>query len=150
MTRYRFVLHTPHERPDTDTVNALVAFLHEHLDRYGDKPEDIRRCLDYALSQHEGKGGAILIAHKQEEDAIVGAVVFNATGMSGYIPENILVYIAVHGEHRGQGLGKALMTRALTAVEGGIALHVEPDNPARFLYQKLGFTSKYLEMRLTR
>jgi|FLYL01.1.fsa_nt_gi ribosomal protein S18 acetylase RimI-like enzyme len=150
MASYRYELVTPHEPPDETTVDALVAFLHEHLDRYGDKPEDIRRCLDYALSQQEGKGGAVLVAYEDEKDAIVGAVVFNATGMSGYIPENILVYIAVHGEHRGQGLGKALMTRALDAVEGGIALHVEPDNPARFLYEKLGFTSKYLEMRLTR
>jgi ribosomal protein S18 acetylase RimI-like enzyme len=150
MASYRYELFTLHKPPDETTVDALVAFLHEHLDRYGDKPEDIRRCLDYALSQQEGKGGAILVAYEVEEDAIVGAVVFNATGMSGYIPENILVYIAVHGEHRGQGLGRALMTRALNAVEGGIALHVEPDNPARFLYEKLGFTSKYLEMRLTR
>jgi hypothetical protein len=26
----------------------------------------------------------------------------------------------------------------------------EPDNPAKFLYEKLGFTNKYLEMRLQR
>jgi ribosomal protein S18 acetylase RimI-like enzyme len=33
-------------------------------------------------------------------------------------------------------------------LRGNIALHVEPDNPAKILYEKLGFTNKYLEMRL--
>ncbi len=48
---------------------------------------------------------------------------------------------------RGMGIGKKLMTQALTMTQGGVALHVEPDNPARKLYEKLGFTHKYLEMR---
>lgn len=42
------------------------------------------------------------------------------------------------------------MSMAIEMANGGIALHVEPDNPARYLYEKLGFTHKYLEMRLTR
>jgi ribosomal protein S18 acetylase RimI-like enzyme len=79
---------------------------------------------------------------------VVGAVVVNQTGMQGYIPENILVYIAVHRDLRGQGIGKVLMTEAINLAKGDIALHVEPDNPARHLYQKLGFDNKYLEMRL--
>ncbi|HAB28956.1 MAG TPA: GNAT family N-acetyltransferase, partial [Xanthomarina gelatinilytica] len=32
--------------------------------------------------------------------------------------------------------------------EGDVALHVEPNNPAIKLYESLGFTNKYLEMRL--
>ena len=40
------------------------------------------------------------------------------------------------------------MNEAIKNTKGGIALHVEPNNPARFLYEKLGFTNKYLEMRL--
>ncbi|MCB0741696.1 MAG: GNAT family N-acetyltransferase, partial [Chitinophagaceae bacterium] len=68
----------------------------------------------------------------------------------GYIPENILVYIAVHKSYRGKGLGKELMKKTMDRAKGSIALHVEPDNPAKFLYEKLGFTNKYLEMRLQR
>jgi ribosomal-protein-alanine N-acetyltransferase len=80
-------------------------------------------------------------------EQIVGAVVINETGMGGYIPENILVYIAIHNGYRGQGLGKKMMKLALESCKGDVALHVEPDNPARFLYEKLGFENKYLEMR---
>ncbi len=82
----------------------------------------------------------------RDEGEIVGAVVMNKTGMSGYIPENILVYIAVDSNQRGKGLGKKLMSTAIEMAHGAIALHVEPDNPARYLYEKLGFTNKYLKM----
>ena len=67
-----------------------------------------------------------------------------------YIPENILVYIAVHQSHRGKGLGKKLMEYTLENCKGDIALHVEADNPAKHLYEKFGFKIPYLEMRLKR
>ncbi|MEX2511306.1 MAG: GNAT family N-acetyltransferase [Cyclobacteriaceae bacterium] len=126
----------------------IADFLFEHLDQYGDPHEDIMRCLDYALDQSVEKGGFTVTA--KENGKIVGAVVVNKTGMSGYIPDNILVYIAVDASQRGKGLGKKLMTAAINMANGDIALHVEPDNPAKKLYEKLGFTNKYLEMRLKR
>ena len=91
------------------------------------------------------KGGWVLLA--KEENELKGAVVINKTGMDEYIPANILVYIAVHESERGKGLGKKLMELAMEKTTGGIALHVEPDNPAKRLYERLGFTHKYLEMR---
>jgi ribosomal-protein-alanine N-acetyltransferase len=78
----------------------------------------------------------------------MGACVVNLTGMGGYIPENILVYIAVHNGYRGEGLGKKLMNKAIERATGDISLHVEANNPAKHLYEKLGFTNPYLEMRL--
>lgn len=126
----------------------IADFLFAHLDEYGDPHEDIMKCLDYALDKAADKGGFVVMAREQGE--VVGVVVMNKTGMSGYIPENILVYIAVDASQRGKGVGKKLMSMAIEMANGGIALHVEPDNPARYLYEKLGFTHKYLEMRLTR
>ncbi|ERM81729.1 GNAT family acetyltransferase [Rhodonellum psychrophilum GCM71 = DSM 17998] len=124
----------------------IADFLFVHLEQYGDPHEDIMKCLDYALDQAVDKGGFVVFA--REEDHVVGAVIVNRTGMSGYIPENILVYIAVDGSQRGKGVGKKLMQTAIDLANGDIALHVEPDNPARKLYENLGFTNKYLEMRL--
>ncbi|GGF30295.1 GNAT family N-acetyltransferase [Echinicola rosea] len=124
----------------------IADFLFEHLDEYGDPHGYIMNCLDYALDQAVDKGGFVVMGRENGE--IVGAVVVNKTGMSGYIPENILVYIAVSSSQRGKGLGKKLMETAINMTTGDIALHVEPDNPAKGLYEKLGFTNKYLEMRL--
>lgn len=121
-------------------------FLFTHLDQYGDKLEDIIKAVQYVFNPV--KGGLVMLAIEHGE--IVGAVIINDTGMSGYIPENILVYIAVHSNYRGKGLGKSLMEKAIQFTQGSIALHVEPDNPAKKLYESLGFASKYLEMRLIR
>jgi ribosomal protein S18 acetylase RimI-like enzyme len=125
--------------------NEIADFLFTHLDQYGDKKEDILKCLDYALSSFGHQGGFVVLG--RENGTIKGAVVVNQTGMAGYIPENILVYIAVHSDQRGKGVGKSLMQKAIQMAKGDIALHVEADNPAKFLYEKLGFTNKYLEMR---
>jgi ribosomal protein S18 acetylase RimI-like enzyme len=127
------------------TKDDIADFLYIHLDEFGDEKRDILKCLDYALSEEPGRGGFIVLA--KDDDHIVGAVIINVTGMSGYIPENILVYIAVNREYRGKGIGKKLMELTIEHADGDIALHVEPNNPAKFLYEKYGFTNKYLEMR---
>lgn len=128
----------------------IAAFLYKHLDEFADEKEDILKCIDYALDDNLKPGGFVLVAHDKDKDRVVGAVVVNRTGMEGYIPENILVYIAMHKDYRGQGIGKKLMQKAIDAADGNIALHVEPENPAVHLYKKLGFTNKYLEMRLVK
>ncbi|MBU0696958.1 MAG: GNAT family N-acetyltransferase [Bacteroidetes bacterium] len=128
------------------TNDAIASFLEVHLDRFGDKKEDILKCLAYVFNPD--RGGFITLGIENED--IVGAVIINETGMDGFIPENILVYIAVHENQRGKGMGSQLMNKAIGHAKGNIALHVEPDNPAKKLYERLGFTNKYLEMRLQR
>lgn len=120
-------------------------FLFKSLQEYGDPKEDINAAIDYALGTENAPGGFVLVAFDDEK--VVGSVVVNRTGMKKYIPENILVYIATDPSYRGKGIGKSLMEMALENAEGSVALHVEPNNPAKGLYEKLGFTNKYLEMR---
>lgn len=141
-----YTCYDPSNVPDRQQYEAISRFLFEHLDVYGDPIADIRKCMDYALGEGNTPGGFILTA--EDGGLITSAVVVNETGMGGYIPENILVYIATHKHHRGKGIGKQLMKHAIDRAKGDIALHVEPENPARRLYESLGFTNKYLEMRL--
>lgn len=128
----------------TYTNQVIAEFLYTHLEEYGDKIEDILKCTAYVMDKD--KGGNIVVG--LDDNKIVGVTILNNTNMKDFIPENILVYIAVDNSQRGKGFGKQLMQKAISISEGNIALHVEPDNPAKLLYEKLGFTNKYLEMRL--
>ncbi|WP_271406201.1 GNAT family N-acetyltransferase [Tenacibaculum soleae] len=129
-------------------IEKVTNFLFEHLENYGDSKTAIKKAIDYAAKERTGLGGYVFTI--ENDNIIVGVVVVNKTGMDEYIPENILVYIATHNEHRGKGIGKKIMKYAIDNCKGDIALHVEKDNPAKFLYEKLGFTTPYLEMRLKR
>ena len=142
-----YSIYTPADHAELNK-DEVLDFLFKHLDEYGDQRADIAKCMEYALSTAEGKGGSVVVA--RENGNVVGALIMNNTGMSGYIPENILVYVAVHNSQRGKGVGKMIVQTAIDNTQGSIALHVEPQNPAKFLYEKLGFTNKYLEYRLQR
>ena len=132
----------------TEELKMKIAnFLFIHLEQYGDPLEDIMKAINYTLSSTTF-GGNIITA--RVENKLCGAVVLNNTGMKGYIPENILVYIAVSKDYRGMGKGKQLMAKSMEVSDGNIALHVEEDNPAKFLYEKIGFKKKYAEMRYIR
>ena len=135
-------------KPTLTEKKNIINFLFENLQEYGDPASDIEKAINSALQETPSFGGFVLVAYLN--NLIVGAVVINQTGMKDYIPENILVYIATHRQHRGKGLGKKLVKEAIEIAEGNIALHVEPDNPAKHLYEKLGFSSKYLEMRFNK
>ncbi len=143
----KFKIYNPNTKMSTlEKLNA-TEFLYKHLEQYGDAKQDIEKAIDYSLKEIPSFGGFVLEGYDDNEN-IVGAVVINKTGMNGYIPENILVYIAVDNSLRGKGYGKSLMKKAIELTEGDVALHVEKDNPAKFLYEKVGFTNPYLEMRL--
>jgi ribosomal protein S18 acetylase RimI-like enzyme len=145
MIEFDFI-HSDIENPTSFSREDIADFLYGHLDEYGDEKKHILSCIGFAYGDGGGQDGFILVAH--EDDQIVGAVIINHTNMSGFIPEHILVYVAVHGDYRGQGLGSQLMEHIIEKTDGDIALHVEPDNPAVHLYEKFGFKNKYLEMRL--
>jgi ribosomal protein S18 acetylase RimI-like enzyme len=132
----------------TKEKQELVDFLYKHLDEYGDKKEHIARCIDYAMNTNPMAGG--FIVEMLDNEKIIGALVMNKTGMSGYIPENILVYIAVNSDYRGKGIGRKIMQRSMQLAKGDVALHVEQNNPANILYKKMGFVNPYLEMRFYR
>lgn len=148
--KFMITLKTYSEKNTSDEKEKqeIVQFLFQHLEQYGDPQEDISDAVNYALGEQDKPGGIIITATDDSSNKLVGAVVVNKTGMARYIPENILVYIATDKDVRGKGIGKRLMQTAIESTDGDIALHCEPENPAIHLYKKLGFTSKYLEMRL--
>lgn len=139
------ILRSEQEYDEKLNKEILIDFLHTHLDRFRDEKRAIAKCIDYAFSKEAGKGGFILAA--MQENQLVGCLVMNNTGMSEFVPENILVYIAVHADYRGKGFGGEIIKKSFEIAEGDVKLHVEYDNPAKRLYERLGFVTKYAEMR---
>jgi len=139
------VVHKSNDLPQEISQKDLVDFLYEHLGRFRDTPSAINKAIDYAFSTKRGKGGFVILAFA--ENKLCGVLVMNKTGMQEYIPENILVYIAVDKSKRNMGIGSSILQEALKISDGDIALHVEYDNPAKHLYERCGFTTKYAEMR---
>ncbi|MEA1874540.1 MAG: GNAT family N-acetyltransferase [Bacteroidota bacterium] len=125
--------------------DEFIDFLFTHLDKFGDPKPEINKCLDYAFSDNPAEGGFALAAYF--ENKLVGTLIMNKTGMSGYIPENILVYVAVDAKYRGQGFGEKIIKESFKHADGNVKLHVEYDNPAKRLYERIGFETKYAEMR---
>lgn len=127
------------------TRNEFVDFLFEHLGQFGDPKSAINKCIDFAFGLNGGLGGFCIVA--KDEGEVVGGLIMNSTGMGEYIPSNILVYVAVDSSKRGKGYGRKICEYAMNEVDGDVALHVEYENPAKRLYERIGFTSKYAEMR---
>lgn len=124
-------------------LDHIASFLYAHLDRFGDPLEDIHACIDYA---RDPSRGGIIYGYQANDTLHACSIVLN-TKMEGFIPPYILVYIAVAETMRGQGTGGKLIEFIQKDLNAPIALHVEKDNPAFRLYDRKGFTSKYLEMR---
>ena len=115
---------------------------------YADTLPDTQQGILDALQNRPAPGGFVLCA--TSNGTLVGALVMLRTGMNGYIPPNLLLFLAVDPSKRRSGIGTALVKMALQHTKGSIKLHVEPDNPATSLYKKLGFLPTYLDMRLQR
>jgi len=137
------------ELPGWTSMEALTDFIHHKMKPYEDKPEDVGKGLNYAFSDgSNGRDGFAILA--SIDDKLAGVVVFLKTGMGGYVPENLLLFVSVDPKLRNRGIGGHLIERALDYCKGSVKLHVEPDNPAKRLYERIGFSSKYYEMRYVR
>lgn len=145
-----FSLFSSQHKPTTSERKEIVDFLFEELGEYGDSKAAISKCMAFALRETPQAVGGFILICQDDDQRMVGAAIVNETGMTDYIPENILVYIAVDRHSRGKGIGGKLMAKIQEAAQGDIALHVDPENPAQRLYRRMGFTAPYLEMRFKR
>jgi GNAT superfamily N-acetyltransferase len=136
------------ELPAGITRDDLIRFFHETMKPFEDSPEDVGRALEYAFSGKVEEGGFLVLGIRDGE--ILSGLLMLDTRMGGYIPRNLLLFVATKPDLRGQGIGRRICERAIAECEGDVKLHVEYDNPAKRLYERLGFSTKYAEMRLSR
>lgn len=127
--------------------STITNFLSEHdvdANRQG-----IHDAIEYAVKLKPSFGGFVLTV--QQDEKIIGALVANRTGMEGYNPTHIIVYITLHPKYdKHEDVVRQLIHKAIDHADGDIALHVKPGNPALQLYQKIGFQDQYVELRFNK
>lgn len=143
-----FIVRRESQLPRWIDRTQLVYFFHDAMMPWQDCHGDITRGLDYAFSSDKGKGGFLLLMAQNKK--LCGALVMLYTGMGGFVPENLLLFVAVDPSLRGKGMGTKLIEMSIKECQGSVKLHVDYDNPAKRLYERLGFKNKYAEMRLLR
>jgi GNAT superfamily N-acetyltransferase len=128
------------DRPAADLLDAyLAAFGPGHVDHRDDPPERALADLESHLSGRQFgpplRGSGLAIAR---DDTVAGAILLGV--LDGEPPLNgpWLIEVFRHPAHR--GVGRPLVERALaTTAAPGLGLMVTEGNPARGLYEALGF-----------
>jgi len=142
-----FKFFTPFESMTYSEMTEVGRFLEKNLDEYHAPYDNIIKAIQSAIKQRPSFGGFIITACKDHQT--IGAIVINTTGMDGYAPQNIIVYLAVHKDHRRKGIGQELLKQAIETAKGDIAIHLAPDHKMLGLYEKLGFQQAAIELRLS-
>lgn len=135
-------------RPSEIEKQKIIDFLSKNLEGKEPSKDYIRKAIEYATKDRVSFGGFIIV--KKNINVIIGAAIVNHTGMSGYMAENILAYIAVDEKHRGKGLAKKIIEQVVNQAKGDVALHLKGDSKLADLCQKFGFKKAIVEMRLER
>ena len=143
-----YELRSDNDFPEWLNSDTLAEFLYESLKPFEDPLPQVKSGIDFALSSTDVKNGFIVLAVKDKKP--VGSVVMLQTHMSGYVPDYLLLFVAVDPAERGRGIGGKIIMEAVNRAEGDVKLHVEYDNPAKRLYERLGFVNKYAGMRYTK
>lgn len=144
----KITLYDAFTNVSTIQKSRIVAFLNKHLDDGKTEQNDIECALDYAVKDVPSFGGFIV---KVEDDAgeIIGSTIVTKTGMKGFSSEHLLSFLAVHREHRQNGVFGKMMKKTLEKTSGDLALHVNPCHPNFKNFEEMGFVPRYMEMHLT-
>lgn len=129
-------------------MDRVVQFLNREIDPKSDTEGAILKSIQYAIKDRAGLGGYVF--EMLDQNDTIGVAVVNRTGMADYMPENILVYIAIRKDRQKSGFGTKLLDYALEHCEGEVMLHLEEKDSASGFFEKVGFRTQYREMYLDR
>lgn len=129
-------------RATSEHVSQIAPLLDEYRIFYGQKSD--KAAATFFLEQRFSKGESIVFLAYYEEKPVGFTQLYTSYSSVSLQPLYILNDLYVQANHRGSGIGEALLNRAKECCRvskyKGLLLETAIDNPAQRLYEKLGWT----------
>ena len=133
------------ELPEWLNASDIINFLKTHLKPYVYSEEVLNGAIGYALSSDVNKRGFLVLAYAKKQ--LLGVVIGTQQELLDIISQNMLVYVCVHTEFRGKGIGARLVGETVHLTGGDLQIYLKRKSPVAAFFKKLGFTSDYEGMR---
>jgi hypothetical protein len=127
-------------------INKLTKFIYQYQVQNDFTEQGIRKAIQYAAKERPGFGGLIVTA--EEGNEVIGAVILNKTGFEGYLPENLLVSIAVHHNYENKDVYRKIVDYVINYCCGDIGVQLKETNPLVPFFENQGFEYNYIQMNL--
>ncbi len=144
--KMEIVAVTAFENVSTSLMSKLINFITKHQVGTAHEIHTIFKSVDYALSPYKYQGGFILMA--EHDGMVLGALVVNRTNMEGYVPRNLLTYLAINPLNTFKDVDRKLVKKAVELTISDLAFHIPVDSPLIHLFEEVGFEKNYFEMRM--
>ncbi len=126
----------------------IADFLFDNLLLCDDNKAEILKAIEYALSRFPHQGGFVIT--NADSEGLAGVVVINKTGMDGFFPENLLIYIAARKGLTDDSIINELVRRSKEFAKGRIGLKCHHESPLIPMFEKFGFATRGTYMSLKR
>lgn len=136
-TSVESIYYNATNRPTELEKHGVIKFVNDFIVDNPSNKENIRKSLEYATKERMSFGGFVIVQKWFGE--IVGVSIVNHTGMEGYMPENILTYIAVSDHHKKNGIAKEMIQQVLNYAKGEVAVYLRDRNDLIPAFEHLGF-----------
>lgn len=100
----------------------------------------VLQSIEYALNDYITQGGFVIQILDKPMGDLIGVAITNKTGISGYFPENLLVYLVV--KDNDSELENILFDEVLKFSKGDVILNASINKCATTAIKK-GFKEKY-------
>ncbi len=136
------------DNPSYILKERMTRFILDNTSEHDLTYEAVWRSVEYSLSMSKNQGGFILVG--REDGDMTSVLVMNRTRMEDYMPENILIHLAIGPHVEKSETGLKLLQKAIEITHGDLAVRLNKDHPDLSLYEVMGFRERYIEYQLQR
>lgn len=128
------VLYQATNRPSFIEKQQIIDFILLNSNNSDLEENHVLKSIEYATKECQSFGGFVIL--QKMDGKIVSAAILNQTGMEGYLPENLVVFVAFDNKHKTTELESNLFNYILRHAKGEVAIKVSVDEEYKTLNGK--------------